>query len=150
MRQTGLDEHRGGTKAAVLEEMRAEMQHALLTQTKALERITGLVTNHVLTCELIVIPAEGFVTRQWHVPCGSVSVCVHTPAGIITVVSGSATSNVAPANGVGMGQVWGPVVAAAVPLPASVLNLSAHAVTFYGAPTVAFTLQAFTIPQPPR
>jgi hypothetical protein len=146
MRQATLDGQHGTTRGAVLEEMRAEMQHALLSQTKVLERIAGLVTNHVLTCELIVIPAEGFVTRQWHLPCGSVAINLHTAGTTLTVVSGSATSEQAPTNGVSMGQVVSP----AASVGAAVLNLSAHAITIYGPAAAKFTLQAFTVPQPPR
>lgn len=116
-------------------------------QTVQLEQFAGLVTNHVLECSLLTIPAEGFITRAWHLPCGAVSITPALITGALTVVSGSATSNVAPNAGVGMGQVVYPTQVGAY--QAVVFNLSAHAVTIYGNAADRFTLQAFTHPQPP-
>lgn len=132
----------------LVSEMLLELQHARISQTESLELIGSLVKNHVLTCELCIIPAEGYVSRQWHTQCGAVAVTPSTITAPMTVVSGTATSNTAPLQGVGMGRVSVPTQVGAY--AACVFNIAAHAITIYGTPGDSFTLQVFTKPQPPR
>lgn len=127
-----------------------QLHAAMQTQTVTLERLVTGPTNHVLECSLRTIPAEGFITFEWGLPCGAVAVTPHTPASTLTVVSGSATSNVAPASGNAMGLVQAPSIASGMQPAPVVLNVSAHSITVYGTVGDKFTLQAFTLPQPPR
>lgn len=129
---------------ALLEAFLTEFARA---QTIQMEQLASLVVNHVLECSLVVLPAEGYITRAWHLPCGAVSITPALITGPLTIVSGSATSERAPSQGVGMGQVVYPTQVGAY--QAVVFNLSAHAVTIYGNAGDRFTLQAFTHPQPP-
>lgn len=123
---------------------------AMQTQTITLERLVTGPTNHVLECSLRVIPAEGFITFEWGLPCGSVAVMPHTPGSTLTVVSGSSTSGAAPASGNAMGLVQAPSLASGMQPAPAVFNLSSHAITVYGTAGDKFTLQAFTQPMPPR
>lgn len=126
--------------------LHAEMQ----TQTVTLERFATGMRNHVLECSLRTLPADGYITFEWGLPCGSVAVTPHTPGASLTVVSGSSTAGTAPGSGNAMGLVQAPSLASGMQPAPVVLNLVSHAVTIYGTAGDRFTLQAFTLPQPPR
>lgn len=127
-----------------------EMRQFRKSQNEALEMMAGLVRNHVLTCELIIIGADGSATRQWHLPCASVAITPAKLTGALTVVSGTATGNTPPTQGIGVA-VYGitgtPVNTA---YGTRVFNISARAITVYGNVGDSFTLQASTRQQPPN
>jgi hypothetical protein len=142
----------GSKRAAEADYFRAlveELVHFRRSQSEAIELLGGLVRNHVLECELVIIGADGFAQRQWHTPCGAVAITPAKMTGPFTVVSGPATSNVAPTSGIGMGQYGFTGTPVNTVYPTRVFNLSAREVTVYGNVGDAFTLQVFTRPMPP-
>lgn len=147
MLRTPVAEH--SAREAYFNALVQEMEQFRRSQNEVLEMLGGLVRNHVLTCEVIILGADGFATRQWHIPCASVAISPAKLTAQLTVISGTATGAGAPSNGIGMG-IYGIVgVPANATFPTRVFNISAREITVYGAVGDIFTLQASTRPQPP-
>lgn len=126
-----------------------ELEQYRLSQNVALEMMAGLIRNHVLTCELVIIGADGNASRQWHLPAASVAITPAKLTGALTVTAGSAPSGQAPNQGVAMGVYGITGTPTNAVYPTRVFNVSGRAITVYGNVGDSFTLQAFTIPQPP-
>jgi len=126
-----------------------ELVQYRLSQNQALEMLQGLIRNHVLTCELVIIGADGTATRQWHLPAAAVAITPAKLTGQLTVVSGTATSGQAPTQGITMGAYGITGTPVNTVYPTRVFNVAGRAVTVYGNVGDSFTLQAFTTPQVP-
>lgn len=124
------------TRDAIATEILAEIRHLNQTQTVWVERLAGQVVNHVLEVATVAIPDDGWVTRSYHVPAGSIEVS-NPGLDDVTVVAGSPATSV-PAVGVGVFIVPGGTLRH--------VNLASHAVTIYGTAAAVVSFQVLTTP----
>jgi len=128
------------SRARAQDQMLTELElrdliYACQTQTAQVAQLASGIVNNVLQCELILFPPEGFVCREYGVAYGSIAVIAHG-ANPVTVATGSAVGDVAPASGVGMG-----ICAAG---RGATFALVGHALTLWGTAGTTATLQVFT------
>src|SRR5262245_19689728 len=70
------------------------------THSESMARLQALIANDGLRVETVTIPAEGYVTRQWHAVCGVIEVYA-LGANPVTVTTGGPQGQV-PTAGVGV------------------------------------------------
>jgi hypothetical protein len=134
---SALNEMIAGPKVRqeLTEQLLAEMQHLNATQTAMMARLRGgLILNDVLGVEQILIPAAGFVQRDYPVAVGSV-VVVNLSATAVTFATGGGTA-APPTVGTGVQTV-----------PASswlAIPVGATTFTLYGTAGATVDLQVFS------
>lgn len=128
------------TEKTLAQQQLAQLVYQAQTHTAEIARLMSQVVNDVLLCELIVIPPEGFVMREFQTPFGSIALKNHA-ASVMLVQAAGPTGVVAPTNGVGLGQCDAN--------SAMTYALTGRTLTIYGTPAATATLQVFTICVPP-
>jgi hypothetical protein len=112
----------------------SELQHLNATQTEMMARLAGgLILNNVLGVETVLIPASGFVQRDYPLAVGAVE--IRTPARPVIFAAGGGASS-PPQVGTGV-----------YPVPANtvqVINLGSTTFTVYGTPGDTLSWQVFT------
>lgn len=89
------------TEATLMRELLEQLLHEQMTTTRAMARLAGGIVNDVLAVETIVIPADGYVHRQYRVAVGLLEVRNLPSQDTITVVS-AGPSSAAPTGGIGV------------------------------------------------
>src|ERR1700742_446832 len=139
-----------GDQEDLLRAMIEELIQYRNSQGVALELLAGLVRNHVLTCELVIIGPDGSYATQWHLPCAALAITPAKLTGPLTVAAGGATSNAAPTAGRGIAVYGVTGTPVNTTYGTRVFNIAAREIAIYGNVGDSFTLQAFTTPQAPQ
>lgn len=130
------------TERELFAEQLAELVYLARTQTQQAARLASGIINGVLSCEVVVVPAEGVVTREWGAAFGSVAISHHGPGvTAVMVAAGGPVGEVAPAGGPTMGRLNAG--------GSSTFALTGHQLTVWATPGDRLTLQVFTGCVPP-
>lgn len=119
-------------------ELLEALRHQANTQTEFMERLAGQAINNVLEVWSGVIPAEGYIQKQWHVAAGCIEVNnLGVAANLMTVSTASpgAGGNIAP-SGTGTYVIAGQT--------RRTVALASRTVTIYGTPGDRVAIQVFT------